>query len=74
MANPERKILIPDGDTASPHPFGVCGLALGLRDRILRLEDVKFGRIKFGRCRRREGPIKGCLVEIIPSDCQKSSN
>lgn len=74
MANPERIILIPDGDTASPHPSGVCGLALELRDRILRLEDVKFGRIKSGRCRRREGPINGCLVEIIPSDYQKPSD
>ena len=70
MAIAERKILIPDGDAARPHQNGVCDHALNIRNSILITED-KNGRKPFGRVSRREGEIKGCLVEIIPRDTVK---
>ena len=67
MNSPERKILIPDGDSFMLHPAGVCNYALKLRDEILRQEDVVNGKIYSGRCSRRNGIITGCLIEIIPT-------
>jgi len=67
MANPERKILVPDGDTAFPHPPGVvCKAALRLRDELLRIENMYYRETPIGRCSRKTGGISGCLVEIIP--------
>ena len=66
MANPERKILVPDSDRVSPHPSVVCSEARRLRDEILRIEDLENGRIVYGHVSRRIGVFSGCLIEIIP--------
>ena len=65
MSTVERKVLIPDGDTTQPHQHGVCAEALYFRNRVLEIEE-KNGRRPFGRVSRRQGEIKGCLVEFIP--------
>ena len=65
MQTAERKVLFPDGDTIKPHQHGVCAEALYFRNRVLEIEDQN-GRRPFGRVSRRQGEIKGCLVEFIP--------
>ncbi|OGD85899.1 hypothetical protein A2Z23_02985 [Candidatus Curtissbacteria bacterium RBG_16_39_7] len=71
MAASERKILFLDSDRAGPHPEGICPEALKMRDELLRIEDVEHGKTYQGRCSRRKGVIKGCLIELIPTEYQK---
>ena len=70
MNTAERKVLIPDGDTTKPHQHEVCAEALYFRNRVLEIEDQN-GRKSFSRISRRQGEIKGCLVEFIPRNQAK---
>lgn len=67
----ERKFLIPDGDTRTPHRLGVCEAALRLRDELLKVEGIDYGRTPIGRCTRKTRGIRGCLIEIIPLESEK---
>lgn len=71
MANPERKILVPDSDRVEPHPVVVCGAAFKLKDEILLKEDLENGKIYDWRVSRRIGLISGCLIELTLLEYQK---